>query len=152
MDAGLNIAVRRERGCAIVAVTGEVDISTVAGLRERLYELAESGQQLIVDPETAVADRGGPADRAGRLPGRGAGVRDGFSGRLLARGAQVGPLPVLPDELARLREDAALPPLDVDGTEPHRAGGVEEAAVARFQDGEAGPPQGRVEGEFPRAP
>ncbi len=49
MDAGLNIAVRRERGCAIVAVTGEIDISTVAGLRERLYELAESGQQLIVD-------------------------------------------------------------------------------------------------------
>jgi anti-sigma B factor antagonist len=49
MDAGLTIAVRRERGCSIVAVTGEIDISTVAGLRERLYELAESGQQLIVD-------------------------------------------------------------------------------------------------------
>jgi anti-sigma B factor antagonist len=49
MDAGLTIDVRRERGCAIVAVTGEIDISTVAGLRERLYELAESGQQLIVD-------------------------------------------------------------------------------------------------------
>jgi hypothetical protein len=57
---------------------------------------------------------------------------------------------VLPDESARLREDATLPLLDVHGTELHRAGGVEEPAVACFQDGEAGPPQCRVEAEGPR--
>jgi hypothetical protein len=58
---------------------------------------------------------------------------------------------VLPDELARLREDATLPLLDVHGTELHGAGGVEESAVARFQDGEAAPPEGRVEAEVLRA-
>ena len=57
---------------------------------------------------------------------------------------------VLPDELARLREDATLPLLDVHGTELHRAGGVKEPAVTRFQDGQAGPPQCRVEAEGPR--
>jgi hypothetical protein len=56
----------------------------------------------------------------------------------------------LPDEPARLRENATLPLLDVHGTELHRAGGVEEPAVTRFQDGQAGPPQGRVEAEGPR--
>jgi hypothetical protein len=57
---------------------------------------------------------------------------------------------VLPDEPAGLREDATLPLLDVYGTELHRAGGVEEPAVAGFQDGEAGPLQCRVEAEGPR--
>src|SRR5580700_1211308 len=56
----------------------------------------------------------------------------------------------MPDEPARFREDAALPRLDVHGAEPDRAGGVEEPAVMRFQDGEAGPPQCRVEAEGPR--
>jgi hypothetical protein len=51
---------------------------------------------------------------------------------------------VAPDELARLREDATLALLEVHGPELHRAGGVEEPAVARLQDGEAGPPQCRV--------
>ena len=54
---------------------------------------------------------------------------------------------VVPGELARLREDATRAVLDVRRTELHRAGGVEEPAVARFQDGEAGPPEGRVEAE-----
>jgi hypothetical protein len=58
---------------------------------------------------------------------------------------------VLPDEPARFREDAALPLLDVHGAELDRAGGVEEPAVMGFQDGEAGPPQRRVEAEGPRA-
>ena len=57
---------------------------------------------------------------------------------------------VLPDEAARFREDATLPLLDVHGTELDRAGGVEEPAVACFQDGEAGPPERRVEAEGPR--
>ena len=54
---------------------------------------------------------------------------------------------VLPDEPARLRENATLPLLDVHSTELHRAGGVEEPSVTRFQDGEAGPPECRVEAE-----
>jgi hypothetical protein len=53
----------------------------------------------------------------------------------------------LPDEPARFREDAALPLLDVHGAELDRAGGVEEPAVMRFQDGEAGPPERRVEAD-----
>jgi hypothetical protein len=57
---------------------------------------------------------------------------------------------VSPDEPAGLRENATLALLDVHGTELNRAGGVEEAAVACFQDGEAGPPQCRVEAEGPR--
>ena len=44
MNEALAITVRRERGCVIVAVTGEIDISTVAGLRERLFELPEGGE------------------------------------------------------------------------------------------------------------
>jgi hypothetical protein len=58
---------------------------------------------------------------------------------------------VLPDEPAGLREDAALPLLDVHGTELHCAGGVEEPAVTCCQDGEAGSPQCRVEAEGPGA-
>jgi anti-anti-sigma factor len=46
---GLDIAVRDERGVVIAAVAGEIDISTVAPLRERLYELADNGGTLIVD-------------------------------------------------------------------------------------------------------
>ena len=46
---GLDIAVRDERGVVVAAVTGEIDISTVAPLRERLYELADNGGTLIVD-------------------------------------------------------------------------------------------------------
>src|SRR5207249_7723676 len=49
MDGELAIAVRRERGVVIVAVTGDIDISTVPPLRERLSELADGGQTLIVD-------------------------------------------------------------------------------------------------------
>jgi anti-sigma B factor antagonist len=49
MQDELAIAVHRERGCVIAAVTGEIDISTVGGLRERLFELAEGKSPLIVD-------------------------------------------------------------------------------------------------------
>jgi len=49
MDGALDITVRRERGVLIAAVTGEIEISTVTRLRERLSELADSGQTLIVD-------------------------------------------------------------------------------------------------------
>ena len=49
MDEALTIGVRRERDYAIVTAAGEIDISTVTGLRERLSELAASGRPLVVD-------------------------------------------------------------------------------------------------------
>jgi anti-sigma B factor antagonist len=49
MGDALTVTVRHERGVVIAAVTGEIDISTVTGLRERLFELADSGRTLIVD-------------------------------------------------------------------------------------------------------
>jgi anti-sigma B factor antagonist len=49
MDGELAITVRRERGVVIVAVSGDIDISSVTRLRERLSGLADGGQTLIVD-------------------------------------------------------------------------------------------------------
>src|SRR2546421_12269830 len=49
MEVALDITVHSERGCVIAAVTGEIDISTVGELRERLFELAEGSEPLIVD-------------------------------------------------------------------------------------------------------
>ena len=49
MGGPLTVTVRRERGVVIAAVAGEIDISTVAGLQERLFELADEGRTLIVD-------------------------------------------------------------------------------------------------------
>src|ERR1700758_1612624 len=49
MGEALTIEVRHEQGCAIVTVAGEIDISTVTPLRERLFEVAASGAPLVVD-------------------------------------------------------------------------------------------------------
>jgi anti-anti-sigma factor len=49
MGDALDITVSRERDVVIAAVTGDVDISTVAQLRECLFELADRGGTLIVD-------------------------------------------------------------------------------------------------------
>lgn len=49
MGGALTITVRHERGVVIAAVTGDIDISTVTRLRERLFKLADSGRTLIVD-------------------------------------------------------------------------------------------------------
>jgi anti-sigma B factor antagonist len=49
MSEQLSVAVRGERGVVIAEVTGDIDMSTVAGLRERLLGLADTGQPLIVD-------------------------------------------------------------------------------------------------------
>ena len=49
MGDALTITVSIERGVVIAAVTGEIDISTVSQLRERLFELADNGGTLIVD-------------------------------------------------------------------------------------------------------
>ena len=49
MGDELSVTVRSERGVVIAAVTGDIDMSTVAGLRERLSGLVDSGQPLILD-------------------------------------------------------------------------------------------------------
>jgi anti-anti-sigma factor len=49
MGEALTIRVQYEPGHVTMTVKGEVDIATVAKLRERLFELAASGQPLIVD-------------------------------------------------------------------------------------------------------
>jgi anti-sigma B factor antagonist len=49
MGDELPVTVRRERGVVIVEVTGDIDMSTAPGLRERLFALGGSGQPLVVD-------------------------------------------------------------------------------------------------------
>jgi len=49
MGDELSMKVRRERGVVIAEVSGDIDVSTVSGLRERMLELANSGQPLIAD-------------------------------------------------------------------------------------------------------
>jgi len=49
MSAGLTIRVRRGPGYAVAAVAGEIDIATVARLRDRLTALADSGRAVIAD-------------------------------------------------------------------------------------------------------
>jgi anti-sigma B factor antagonist len=49
MSEALDIAVRDERGVVIAAITGEIDISSVAKFRARLAELADNGGTLVVD-------------------------------------------------------------------------------------------------------
>ena len=49
MDKALTIRTRRESGYVIVTVAGEIDIATVARLRERLSALAAGGLPLVAD-------------------------------------------------------------------------------------------------------
>ena len=51
MGEALTIEVRHEQGCAILTVAGEIDISTVTPMRDRLFEVAASGAPLVVDLE-----------------------------------------------------------------------------------------------------
>ena len=51
MGDALTIGVRSERDRAIATVAGEIDISTVTPMRERLFEVAASGAPLVVDLE-----------------------------------------------------------------------------------------------------
>jgi anti-sigma B factor antagonist len=78
MEVALDIAVRSERGCVIAAVTGEIDISTVGRLRERLFELAEGTQPLIVD-----------LDRVTFIDSAGLGALVGTSRRAAERGGSL---------------------------------------------------------------
>jgi anti-sigma B factor antagonist len=47
----LTIRVRHEPNYVLAAVSGEIDIATVARLRERLWALAASGRTLVADLE-----------------------------------------------------------------------------------------------------
>src|ERR1700693_6028364 len=49
MTKALTIRARREPGYVVVTVAGEVDIATVARLRERLSALAADGVPLVAD-------------------------------------------------------------------------------------------------------
>jgi anti-sigma B factor antagonist len=49
MGEALTIKVRHEQGYAIVTPAGEIDISTVPQLRERLFELTASRRPLVAD-------------------------------------------------------------------------------------------------------
>ena len=49
MTEALTIRARRERGCVVVTVAGEVDIATVARLSARLSALAVGGVPLVAD-------------------------------------------------------------------------------------------------------
>lgn len=49
MDDPLTIEVRHEQDYAIVTVAGEIDLSTVTRLRERLFDISTSGNALVVD-------------------------------------------------------------------------------------------------------
>jgi anti-sigma B factor antagonist len=50
-EAALTIRVRHEPNYVLAAVTGEIDIATVARLRKRLWALAASGRTLVADLE-----------------------------------------------------------------------------------------------------
>jgi anti-sigma B factor antagonist len=43
------VRVRREPGYVLITVAGEVDYASAAGLRERLFALAEDGRPLVAD-------------------------------------------------------------------------------------------------------
>jgi anti-sigma B factor antagonist len=49
MTDALTIQARHEGDCTIVTVAGEIDVTTVGGLRERLFELAGSGAPVVAD-------------------------------------------------------------------------------------------------------
>src|ERR1700722_15610111 len=76
MGEELSVTVRREREAAIVEVTGDIDLTTVAELRERLFALADGGQSLIVD-----------LNRVTFIDSTGLGVLIGTARRAAAHGA-----------------------------------------------------------------
>ena len=76
MGDPLTIEVRHEQDYVIVTAAGEIDISTVARLRECLFDLAASGRPLIADLDqvsfidsTGLATLVGTAKRAASCGG-----------------------------------------------------------------------------------
>src|SRR5260370_40072560 len=77
MTKALTIRARREPGCVVVTVAGEVDIATVARLRARLSALAAGGVPLVADLDqvsfidaTGLGALAGPAPEAAARGGR----------------------------------------------------------------------------------
>ena len=75
MGKALTIRVRREADYVLVRLAGEVDIATVAGLRERLWALAADGTSLVADLDQVTfidaAGLGALADAAVRAAAHG---------------------------------------------------------------------------------
>lgn len=78
MGQTLTIGFRRERGCPIVTVAGQIDIATVSRLRERLFELAVGGCALVVE-----------LDDVGFIDSSGLGALVGAAKRAAAYGASL---------------------------------------------------------------
>jgi anti-sigma B factor antagonist len=78
MGEALIIEVRHEQGHAIVTAAGEIDMSTAAKLRERLFELAASGHPLVVD-----------LDQVSFIDSAGLGALIGTANRAAAHGGSV---------------------------------------------------------------
>jgi anti-sigma B factor antagonist len=78
MDDSLIIGVRPESGYVIITVAGEIDIFTVARLRDRLFTLAGDGRPLIAD-----------LDRVTFLGAAGLGALAGAARRAAARGVSL---------------------------------------------------------------
>jgi anti-sigma B factor antagonist len=78
MDKSLTIQARREPGYVVVTVAGEVDIATVARLRERLSALAAGGLPLVAD-----------LDRVSFMDATGLGALAGAARRAAAHGASL---------------------------------------------------------------
>ena len=79
MGDALIIDVRHDQGNAIVTAAGEIDISTVTRLRERLFELAASSRPLVV----------GIGTRSSFIDSAGLGALAGTANRAAAHGGSV---------------------------------------------------------------
>lgn len=73
------VCVRHEPDYMLITVAGEIDYASVAGLRERLFALADDGRPLIVDLDRVgfidAAGLGGLAAAARRAAAHGASLR-----------------------------------------------------------------------------
>jgi anti-sigma B factor antagonist len=78
MTTALTIKTRHETDYTIVTVAGPIDITTVAGLRERLFELAVTGQPLVAD-----------LDQVGFIDSTGLGVLVGTAKRAASAGGML---------------------------------------------------------------
>jgi hypothetical protein len=112
MGGALTIRVGREQGYATVTVAGEIDIATVARLRERPFRA--SGQRPAAD------SRPGPGQLHRLCRARGAGRRS--PARRRARGQPARDLHPAPDPTV-VSPDRAGPP-DTAGPHPGRGTGV----------------------------
>lgn len=77
-EQGLIIAVRRRPGHVLVTVSGEIDIATVAQLRDRLAGPASGGRRVIVD-----------LSRVSFIDAAGVGVLAGAAALATARGGSL---------------------------------------------------------------